>query len=50
MIIYLINYNFNLKDQIIIPLMSTGLKDETKDDKEEEDPLLVVHPNYVIES
>ncbi|XP_044743187.1 DNA replication licensing factor Mcm6 [Chrysoperla carnea] len=37
-------------DQIIIPLMSTGLKDETKGDKEEEDPLLVVHPNYVIES
>lgn len=36
------------QDQVIIPLSKTGLagKDEVA---EEEDPLLVVHPNYVLE-
>ena len=36
------------QDQVIIPLSRTGLsgKDETS---EEEDPLLVVHPNYILE-
>lgn len=34
-------------DQVIIPLMKTGLKGG--DDSSESDPLLVVHPNYVIE-
>ncbi|GFG33417.1 hypothetical protein Cfor_10011 [Coptotermes formosanus] len=34
-------------DQVIIPLMKTGLKGG--DESSESDPLLVVHPNYVIE-
>jgi len=36
------------QDQVIIPLSKTGLagKDEVSED---EDPLLVVHPNYVLE-
>ncbi|XP_043793882.1 DNA replication licensing factor Mcm6 [Apis laboriosa] len=34
-------------DQIIIPLTTTDLRD--KDDEEEDDPLLVVHPNYIID-
>lgn len=33
-------------DQVIIPLMSTGLKGD--DQSLEDDPMLVVHPNYVI--
>ncbi|XP_003696170.1 DNA replication licensing factor Mcm6 [Apis florea] len=34
-------------DQIIIPLTTTDLRD--KDEEEEDDPLLVVHPNYIID-
>ncbi|XP_017891495.1 DNA replication licensing factor Mcm6 [Ceratina calcarata] len=34
-------------DQIIIPLTVTSLKSKGKD--EEDDPLLVVHPNYVLD-
>jgi len=36
------------QDQVIIPLSKTGLsgKEEVAED---EDPLLVVHPNYVLE-
>ncbi|XP_066153716.1 DNA replication licensing factor Mcm6 [Euwallacea fornicatus] len=34
-------------DQIIIPLKKVGLKGSTQED--EEDPLLVVHPNYLID-
>lgn len=34
------------QDQVIIPLTSSAAKgDETED----EDPLLVVHPNYVVD-
>lgn len=29
--------------------MSTGLKGKQKTDEHEEDPLLVVHPNYIID-
>lgn len=35
-------------DQIIIPLRSTGLSSKPSDE-EASDPLLVVHPNYIIE-
>ncbi|GLH03182.1 DNA replication licensing factor Mcm6 [Gryllus bimaculatus] len=35
-------------DQVIIPLISTGLKGD--EESSEEDPMLVVHPNYVIDS
>ncbi|CAK9796003.1 DNA replication licensing factor Mcm6 [Anthophora plagiata] len=37
-------------DQIIIPLTTTELKEKHKTEKEEDDPLLVVHPNYVVDS
>ncbi|CAD7086330.1 unnamed protein product [Hermetia illucens] len=41
-------------DQVIIPLTHTGLKSKTGDsqpdeDALQEDPLLVVHPNYVVQ-
>lgn len=43
-------------DQVIIPLKTTGLKSklsrssgQTEMDESEDDPLLVVHPNYIIE-
>ncbi|XP_029173730.1 DNA replication licensing factor Mcm6 [Nylanderia fulva] len=36
-------------DQIIIPLTMTDLRSKDKEDEEEEDPLLVVHPNYVMD-
>ncbi|KAG7191068.1 hypothetical protein KM043_007110 [Ampulex compressa] len=39
-------------DQIIIPLTTVDLKSKTKSgetEEEEEDPLLVVHPNYIID-
>ncbi|XP_011167752.1 DNA replication licensing factor Mcm6 [Solenopsis invicta] len=36
-------------DQIIIPLTTTSLKSRDKEGEEEEDPLLVVHPNYVMD-
>ncbi|XP_050315049.1 DNA replication licensing factor Mcm6-like [Anthonomus grandis grandis] len=36
-------------DQIIIPLTKMGLKGKSQEEEEEENPLLVVHPNYVIE-
>jgi hypothetical protein len=36
-----------LQDQVIIPLMKTGLKGG--EESSESDPLLVVHPNYIIE-
>ena len=40
--------DFLFQDQVIIPLSRTGLagKEEVAED---EDPLLVVHPNYVLE-
>ena len=38
----------HFQDQIIIPLTMTNLRDKDKED-EEEDPLLVVHPNYVMD-
>ncbi|CAK9824168.1 DNA replication licensing factor Mcm6 [Anthophora retusa] len=37
-------------DQIIIPLTTVELKEKDKTEKEEDDPLLVVHPNYVVDS
>lgn len=38
----------HFQDQVIIPLSRTGLagKEEVAED---EDPLLVVHPNFVLE-
>ncbi|XP_078052161.1 minichromosome maintenance 6 [Augochlora pura] len=36
-------------DQIIIPLHTTGLRRKDKDEEDEDDPLLVVHPNYIID-
>ncbi|XP_014474457.1 PREDICTED: DNA replication licensing factor Mcm6 isoform X1 [Dinoponera quadriceps] len=37
-------------DQIIIPLTTTDLRKRgTEDEEDEEDPLLVVHPNYVMD-
>lgn len=40
-----------VKDQIIIPLTTRDLKGKGKEDAEdEEDPLLVVHPNYVLDT
>ncbi|XP_022910092.1 DNA replication licensing factor Mcm6 [Onthophagus taurus] len=35
-------------DEIIIPLTKVGLKGDSQDE-EEDDPLLVVHPNYIID-
>lgn len=35
-------------DQVIIPLRSTGLRTQDAD-APEDDPILVAHPNYVIE-
>lgn len=43
---------FSLQDHIIIELSKTGLKKVTDDGEEpvtEEDPFLVVNPNYVLE-
>ncbi|XP_041985314.1 DNA replication licensing factor Mcm6 [Aricia agestis] len=39
-------------DQVIIPLSTTGLKSTQKSSEQEieDDPLLVVHPNYVVDS
>ncbi|XP_026322969.1 DNA replication licensing factor Mcm6 [Hyposmocoma kahamanoa] len=39
-------------DQVIIPLSTTGLKASQKsaDQEVEDDPLLVVHPNYVVDA
>ncbi|KAJ8715612.1 hypothetical protein PYW07_010094 [Mythimna separata] len=39
-------------DQVIIPLSTTGLKASQKssDQEVEDDPLLVVHPNYVVDT
>lgn len=40
----------HFQDQIIIPLTMTDLRSKDKEDEEkEEDPLLVVHPNYVMD-
>lgn len=43
---------FPFQDHIIIELTKTGLKKISKDGDEpvmEEDPLLVVNPNYILE-
>ncbi|XP_046973084.1 DNA replication licensing factor Mcm6 [Vanessa cardui] len=38
-------------DQVIIPLQTTGLKSSKSSEQEvEDDPLLVVHPNYVVDT
>jgi len=37
-------------DQVIIPLTKSGLKGSRDATEDEEDPLLVVHPNYIIEA
>ncbi|XP_048486501.1 DNA replication licensing factor Mcm6 isoform X3 [Plutella xylostella] len=38
-------------DQVIIPLSTTGLKSSKSTEQEvEDDPLLVVHPNYVVDT
>ncbi|CAH4037068.1 DNA replication licensing factor Mcm6 [Pieris brassicae] len=38
-------------DQVIIPLSTTGLKATQRSEQEvEDDPLLVVHPNYVVDT
>ncbi|CAB3227653.1 unnamed protein product [Arctia plantaginis] len=39
-------------DQVIIPLSTTGLKatQKSSDQEVEDDPLLVVHPNYVVDT
>ncbi|XP_069362964.1 DNA replication licensing factor Mcm6 [Maniola hyperantus] len=39
-------------DQVIIPLQTTGLKSTQKSSEQEieDDPLLVVHPNYVVDA
>lgn len=40
-----------LQDQVIIPLSATGLKGPHTDSQEsDDDPLLVVHPNYVVDA
>ncbi|RXG70679.1 DNA replication licensing factor MCM6 [Armadillidium vulgare] len=36
-------------DQVIIPLTKSGLKGSREEKEDEEDPLLVVHPNYILE-
>ena len=36
------------KDQVIIPLSKSGLKGDDQED-DDEDPLLVVHPNFIID-
>lgn len=48
----IINKMCFLKDQVIIPLSTTGLKSKQKssDQEVEDDPLLVVHPNYVVDT
>lgn len=37
------------QDEIIIPLKTMGLRGSSEADSEEEDPLLVVHPDYIID-
>ena len=40
------------QDHVIIQLDQTGLKARTKQDEQlvrEEDPILVVHPNYIVD-
>lgn len=51
------NYYIHIKlcyfqDQVIIPLSTTGLKatQKSSDQEIEDDPLLVVHPNYVVDT
>lgn len=38
------------QDQVIVPLTHTGLKGSTTGTLDESDPLLVVHPNYILDS
>lgn len=39
------------QDQVIIPLSGTGLRRPNEDSQDiDDDPLLVVHPNYVVDS
>lgn len=40
---------FYLQDQVIIPLTTMDLAKKGKDQEEEEDPMLVVHPNYILD-
>merc|ERR1719228_2892921 len=37
------------QDRVIIPLHKTGLKSSATTDEGEDDPYLVVHPNYVVD-
>lgn len=37
-------------DQVIIPLTRSGLKGSAMEIEEEDDPLLVVHPNYLLDA
>ncbi|XP_050721019.1 DNA replication licensing factor MCM6-like [Eriocheir sinensis] len=37
-------------DQVIVPLTHTGLKGSSSGTLDEADPLLVVHPNYILDS
>uniref|UniRef100_A0A6A7FS26 DNA helicase n=2 Tax=Hirondellea gigas TaxID=1518452 RepID=A0A6A7FS26_9CRUS len=37
-------------DQVIIPLTRTGLKEPGASSEEVQDPMLVVHPNYIIDT
>lgn len=49
---FLFIFYFILQDHIIIELTKTGLKKVTDEGEEpvlEEDPFLVVNPNYVLE-
>ena len=46
-------FSFALQDHVLIQLETTGLKARGKaegDLVKEDDPILVVHPNYVIDS
>lgn len=42
---------FNFQDKVVIPLRAAGAKValDTQESDVEDDPVLVVHPNYVIE-
>lgn len=39
-----------LQDQVIIPLKQAKLGEADQDDAGDQDVLLVVHPNYIVES
>ena len=34
-------------DNVLVPLSKTGLKTKTDDEMIEDNPILIVHPNYI---